>query len=156
MSCGTEKGELRSNQVHSYVAEFGSFHCTSIHDHDQGLAQVPRYTLLQLTDMASISKSEKSYIRESLRSTPAFREDGRSLSDFRNVYLETGIAPLANGSARVNLGKAAQEGGGGTEAIAAVKLEVEDVQLGGGADGGRIVCNVSWCAPRKLPADSRD
>ncbi|KAI0086767.1 ribosomal protein S5 domain 2-type protein [Irpex rosettiformis] len=96
--------------------------------------------------MISISKSEKSYIQESLRSTLAFREDGRGLSDFRSVFLETGIAPLANGSARVNLGKAGQEGGGGTEAIAAVKLEVEDVQSGDGVDGGRVACNVS-CSP---------
>ena len=96
--------------------------------------------------MASISKSEKSYIQASLRSTPPVRADGRALTDYRTVFLETGVAPLANGSARVNVGKAPQEGGGGTEVIAAAKLEVEDVQSGGdGVDGGRVVCSVSWC-----------
>jgi exosome complex component RRP42 len=95
--------------------------------------------------MASISKSERSYIQTSLQSTPPIRADGRGLLDFRTVFLETGVAPLANGSAHVNVGKAAEEGGGGTEVIAAVKLEVEDIQTGEGVDGGRIVCNVSWC-----------
>lgn len=98
--------------------------------------------------MASVSKSERSYIQSSLRSKPAFRADGRGLTDFRNIFLETGFAPLANGSARVNAGKSALEGGGGTEVIAAVKLEVEDVQ--GGADEGRIVCNVSWCVIEQM------
>lgn len=98
--------------------------------------------------MASVSKSERSYIQSSLHSKPAFRADGRGLSDFRNIFLETGFAPLANGSARVNAGKSALEGGGGTEVIAAVKLEVEDVQ--GGADEGRIVCNVSWCVIEQM------
>ncbi|KAI0338118.1 ribosomal protein S5 domain 2-like protein [Trametopsis cervina] len=100
--------------------------------------------------MSSISKSERSYIQSSLHSTPAIRADGRGLADFRHVFLETGIAPLANGSARVNVGKAAHEGGGGTEVIAAVKLEVENVQAGEGTEGGRIVCNVS-CSPTAYP-----
>ncbi|KAI0693065.1 ribosomal protein S5 domain 2-like protein [Cytidiella melzeri] len=108
--------------------------------------------------MASISKSERSYIQTSLHSTPALRADGRGLFDFRSVFLETGIAPLANGSARVNVGKSPQEGGGGTEVIAAVKLEVEDVQSGDGVDGGRIACNVS-CSPAAyshVPSNSLD
>lgn len=95
--------------------------------------------------MASISKSERSYIQASLHATSPLRADGRGLSDYRMVFLETGIAPLANGSARVNVGKVPQEGGGGTEVIAAVKLEVEDIQSGDGVEGGRVVCNVSWC-----------
>jgi exosome complex component RRP42 len=96
---------------------------------------------------SSVSKSEKSYIQSSLHAPQALRVDGRSLKDYRTVFLETGIAPLANGSARVNLGKNTHEGGGGTEVIAAVKLEVEDVETGDGVDGGRIVCTVLWCAP---------
>lgn len=96
--------------------------------------------------MASISKSERAYIQTALHASPPFRADGRGLSDYRTVLLETGVAPLANGSARINIGKAPQEGGGGTEVIAAVKLEVENVaDSGEGQDGGRIVCNVSWC-----------
>ena len=106
------------------------------HDHDR----------VYSAKMTSVSKAERAYIQAALHSTPPLRADGRGLTDFRTVFLETGVAPLANGSARVNVGKAAQEGGGGTEVIAAVKLEVEDVQFGDGIDGGRIVCNVSWCA----------
>ena len=93
----------------------------------------------------SVSKSEKAYIQASLHATDALRVDGRTLKDFRTVFLETGVAPLANGSARVNLGKAPHEGGGGTEVIAAVKLEVEDVENGDGVDGGRVACTVLWC-----------
>ena len=95
---------------------------------------------------ASVSKSEKAYIQAALQ-TQAFRADGRTLKDYRTVFLETGVAPLANGSARVNLGKSPHEGGGGTEVIAATKLEVEDVENGDGVDGGRIVCTVLWCVP---------
>lgn len=98
-------------------------------------------------EMASIllSKSERAYTQASLQATPPLRADGRDLLDFRTVLLETGVAPLANGSARLNIGKIAREGGGGTEILAAVKLEVEDVETGDGVDGGRVVCSVTWC-----------
>ena len=93
----------------------------------------------------SLSKSEKSYIRTTLTEPSPIRADGRSLLDYRTIALETGIASLANGSARVNIGKAAgEESGSGTEVIAAVKLEVENVLEGEGVDGGRIICTVSW------------
>ena len=94
--------------------------------------------------MASISKSERAYIQTSLQAKPPFRADGRGLTDYRTVFLETGVAPLANGSARVNLGKSAHEGGGGTEVIAAVKLEVEDVENGDGVDGGYATAADLW------------
>ncbi|KIK47702.1 hypothetical protein CY34DRAFT_104383 [Suillus luteus UH-Slu-Lm8-n1] len=77
--------------------------------------------------MASISKAEKAYIQSSLLSDPPLRADGRGLIDFRTIALESGIAPIANGSARVSIGKNAQDGGGGTEVVAAAKLEVESV-----------------------------
>jgi exosome complex component RRP42 len=94
----------------------------------------------------SISKAEKSYIQAALQASLPSRADGRSLLDYRAIALETGVAPLANGSARVNIGKhGGQESGSGTEVLAAVKLEVEDAYSGGdGVDGGRIVCSVSW------------
>ena len=92
-----------------------------------------------------LSKSERAYIQSSLQANPPLRADGRALLDFRTVLLETGVAQLANGSARLNIGKMSQEGGGGTEIMAAVKLEVEDVQTGDGVDGGRVVCSVTWC-----------
>ncbi|KDQ58027.1 hypothetical protein JAAARDRAFT_177168 [Jaapia argillacea MUCL 33604] len=108
--------------------------------------------------MSTLSKSEASYIRTSLLSTPPLRADGRALLDYRPIALETGIAPLANGSARINIGlkesssssraNKAGVGVGGTEVIGAVKLEVEDVRDGSdGRDGGRVVCTVS-CSPQ--------
>ncbi|TFY58603.1 hypothetical protein EVJ58_g6319 [Rhodofomes roseus] len=98
----------------------------------------------------SLSKAERAYIQASLQASPPLRADGRSLLDFRTVLLETGVAPLANGSAKLNIGKAPQEGGGGTEVIAATKLEVEDVETGDGVDGGRLVCTVT-CSPSAYP-----
>lgn len=90
----------------------------------------------------SLSKAEKSFIQAGLLSNPPSRADGRLLLDFRTVALETGVAPLANGSARLNLGRI-YDGSGGTEVIAASKLEVENISEEG-VEGGRIVCTVSW------------
>jgi exosome complex component RRP42 len=93
----------------------------------------------------SLSKSEKSFIRTALGESSPIRADGRSLLDYRSIALETGVASLANGSARVNIGKTAgEESGSGTEVIAAVKLEVESVLDGDGVEGGRVVCTVTW------------
>ena len=57
--------------------------------------------------MASSSKSEQAYIRSSLLANPPLRLDGRSPKDYRPIALETSVAPLANGSAHVNIGGAA-------------------------------------------------
>ncbi|KAF7315853.1 RNase-PH domain-containing protein [Mycena indigotica] len=101
--------------------------------------------------MASISKSEASYIHTGLLSEPPLRADGRALHEFRSVSLETGVAPLANGSAHVNIGKSLHNGGGGTEVLAAAKLEVENIGSGQeGVEGGRVVCSVS-CSPAAYP-----
>jgi exosome complex component RRP42 len=96
----------------------------------------------------TLSKSEKSYIQTSLQAPDPLRGDGRSLYQFRAVTLQTGIAPIANGSAHLNLGQPSDGSTGGTEILAAAKLEVEDIGLGsgsGGVEGGRIACVVSWC-----------
>jgi len=95
---------------------------------------VPEGTLL--------SKAEKSFIQAGLLSNPPSRADGRSLLDFRAVALETGIASLANGSARLNIGRT-HDGGGGTEVLAVSKLELENIDEAG-VEGGRIVCSASW------------
>ncbi|KAJ7507150.1 hypothetical protein B0H11DRAFT_2318659 [Mycena galericulata] len=74
-----------------------------------------------------------------------------STSKAETSYIQS--APLANGSAHLNIGQNPHDGGGGTEVLAAVKLEVESVGhgQGEGVDGGRIVCTVSWClVPRLL------
>ncbi|KIM41699.1 hypothetical protein M413DRAFT_18712 [Hebeloma cylindrosporum] len=99
----------------------------------------------------SISKAEKSFIQAGLISNPPSRADGRSLYDFRAISLETGFAPLANGSARLSIGRNPHDGSGGTEVLAASKLEVESVEPGGGGvDGGRIACTVT-CSPAAYP-----
>ncbi|CAL1702364.1 unnamed protein product [Somion occarium] len=100
--------------------------------------------------MAATSKSERAYIQSALHASPPLRADGRSLQDFRNVLLETGVSPLANGSARLNIGKNPEEGGGGTEVLAATKLEVEDIETGDGVEGGRLICTVT-CSPAAYP-----
>ena len=83
-----------------------------------------------------LSKAETSYIQASLTANPPLRADGRGLHDYRAIELTTGVAPLANGSARARIG--------GTDVMAAVRLEVEDVVTGGGADDGRVSCAVTW------------
>jgi exosome complex component RRP42 len=105
----------------------------------------------------ALSKSEKAYIQTSLQSQSPLRGDGRSLHEFRSVTLQTQVAPVANGSAHLNLGRSSDENIGGTEILAAAKLEVEDIAApaatvgssngngSGGSEGGRIVCTVSWC-----------
>ncbi|KAI6165091.1 ribosomal protein S5 domain 2-like protein [Pisolithus thermaeus] len=105
--------------------------------------------------MTSLSKVEISYIRSSLLSNPPLRADGRTPEDFRPIVVETGVAPLANGSARVSIGQpragrghGAEGAGGGTEVVAAVKLEVDGV--GEDEEGGKVVCSVS-CSPAAYP-----
>ena len=109
----------------------------------------------------ALSKSEKAYIQTSLQSQSPLRGDGRSLHEFRSITLQTQVAPIANGSAHLNLGRSSDESIGGTEILAAAKLEVEDMASasspaaastigssnanGSGSEGGRIVCTVSWC-----------
>lgn len=100
--------------------------------------------------MISLSKAEKSYIQSSLLSDPPLRLDGRSLEDYRPIALQTGVVPLANGSAKVCIGRPGQGGyvqeaggvGGGTEVVVGVKLEVAGV--GEEDEGGKVVCTVSW------------
>ncbi|KAJ7084062.1 ribosomal protein S5 domain 2-type protein [Mycena belliarum] len=95
--------------------------------------------------MASVStsKAEVSYIQSGLLSNPPLRADGPS---------QPALHPLANGSAHLSIGQNPHDGGGGTEVLAAAKLEVESVNpgKGEGMDGGRIVCTVS-CSPSAFP-----
>lgn len=101
-------------------------------------------TISRTVTMAAISKSEQSYIKAAILSDPPQRADGRGLLDYRSIALQVGggVAPLANGSARANVG--------GTEVVAAIKLEVEDIGHGNedamGKEGGRVTCAITWCA----------
>ena len=94
-----------------------------------------------------MSKSEQSYIKSSILARPPQRADGRGLNGYRLIAVQVGgdVAPLANGSGRINVG--------GTEVIAAVRLEVEDIASGGGVlgadeslgqNGGRVTTSVNW------------
>ncbi|KAG6813841.1 hypothetical protein H0H92_006785 [Tricholoma furcatifolium] len=104
-----------------------------------------------LSRTSTLSKAEVTYIQAGLVASPSSRADGRALLGFRSVALETGVAPLANGSARLSIGRNPQGGGGGTEVIAATKLEVETIDENSeGRDEGRIVCTVS-CSPSAYP-----
>ncbi|PPQ74322.1 hypothetical protein CVT26_004241, partial [Gymnopilus dilepis] len=94
-----------------------------------------------MTASISLSKAEKSYIQAGLLANPPTRGDGRAPADFRTISLQTSVAPLANGSARVSIGRNPHDGSGGTEVMAAAKLEVESVDPGTGSegvDGGRV------------------
>jgi exosome complex component RRP42 len=95
----------------------------------------------------SLSKAEKSYIKAGLKQSTPQRADGRNLTDYRSIALETGVTPLANGSARLCIGRNINDNGGGTEIIAASKLEVETITIdetSEGREGGRFVANVFW------------
>lgn len=100
----------------------------------------------------SLSKSESSYIQTSLLAKR--RLDGRDLFDYRSILLETGVSPLANGSAKVKLGGATGISGssGGTDILAATKLEVQTVgDEEDGVDGGKVVCSVTWFVQINFP-----
>ena len=101
----------------------------------------------------ALSKSEKAYIQTSLQAQSPLRGDGRSLHEFRSITLQTRVVPIAYGSAHLNLGRSSDESIGGTEILAAAKLEVEDIAtaavgsnsgIDSGVEGGRILCTVSW------------
>ncbi|KAF9448035.1 ribosomal protein S5 domain 2-like protein [Macrolepiota fuliginosa MF-IS2] len=101
----------------------------------------------------SLSKAEKSYIAAGLTQSTPHRADGRNLTDYRSVALEAGVAPLANGSVRLSIGRNINDNGGGTEVLAATKLEVESISIGEsseGREGGRFIVNVS-CSPAAYP-----
>lgn len=85
-----------------------------------------------------ISKSEAAYISSALLATPTpTRADGRALLDYRSISVETGVAPAANGSGRAVIGTANDA----TEVIAAVRLDVEDVDDSADRPFG---CSVTW------------
>ncbi|KXN92327.1 Exosome complex component RRP42 [Leucoagaricus sp. SymC.cos] len=101
----------------------------------------------------SLSKAEKSYITAGLNQSTPQRADGRNLTDFRTIALETGVVPLANGSARLCIGRNMNDNGGGTEILAATKVEVETISVdetSEGREGGRFVVNIS-CSPAAYP-----
>ncbi|KAF8342681.1 ribosomal protein S5 domain 2-type protein [Cantharellus anzutake] len=94
----------------------------------------------------SISKAEESFLRTSILSTPPSRADGRLLNEFRMIAVNREAV-----FGRVNLG--------GTDVIAAVKLEVENIgptgdgAEGEGRDGGRVACAII-CAQSAYPHKS--
>lgn len=107
-----------------------------------------------------LSTSESSYILSGLQSDPPFRHDRRSLTEFRELHLQTGVAAQANGSARVTIG--------GTTVLVGIKAEVEDVDGEGKEDddeaagdgvefgkeasgsGARVVCSIEWYVHRRM------
>ncbi|KAG9004283.1 hypothetical protein FRB90_011010 [Tulasnella sp. 427] len=99
-----------------------------------------------------LSKSEASYIASALLAAPdPVRADGRGLLDYRSVAVETSVAALSNGSGRAVLGGTTINtigvGDAATEAIVAVRLEVEDIDSNSGVG---LTCTVT-CTPSAYP-----
>ncbi|KAG9024979.1 hypothetical protein FRB95_010826 [Tulasnella sp. JGI-2019a] len=96
----------------------------------------------------SISKSEAAYIAGALLATPtSTRADGRTLLDYRAISVETGVAPAANGSGRALIGAVGDDA---TEVIAAVRLDVEDINATDG-ETRPLSCSVT-CTPSAYPS----
>ncbi|KAG9049996.1 hypothetical protein FS837_008176 [Tulasnella sp. UAMH 9824] len=96
-----------------------------------------------------LSKSEAGYITSALLASPdPVRADGRGLLDFRSIAVETSVAALANGSGRAVLGGTGSNniglGDPSSEAIVAVRLEVEDIDSSSGVG---LTCSVTWWVP---------
>lgn len=83
--------------------------------------------------LKALSPSERSFLEEGVSQN--LRTDGRSLMDFRNFYLETGIISQTNGSARLKL----QD----TDVLVGVKLETGDPDPQA-PDRGIINISVEW------------
>jgi len=56
-----------------------------------------------MTDSAAISASEEYFI--TIGAEDGIRNDGRGALDYRPIHVESGVLPLANGSARVRIGE---------------------------------------------------
>lgn len=76
--------------------------------------------------MSLISPPELAYITDSL--LQGRRLDGRSLVEFREIFISTGTIAQASGSARCSCG--------GTDVIVGCKLDVEDVSSSSPSDDG--------------------
>lgn len=66
---------------------------------------------------AALSRSEQSYIVDGLNARPPHRHDGRGLTDFRPLVIDSEVADRADGSAVVQIGA--------TEVLVGVKAEIE-------------------------------
>ncbi|OWM87371.1 exosome complex component RRP42 [Punica granatum] len=89
--------------------------------------------------MTGLSVGEKLFIQGGIAQD--LRTDGRKRLTYRPIYVETGVIPQANGSARVRLG--------GTDVIASVKAEIgrpSPMQ----PDKGKVAIYVS-CSPTAAP-----
>ncbi|RLV92255.1 Exosome complex component [Spathaspora sp. JA1] len=70
--------------------------------------------------MTLLSPAERSYLRDSLNSTPIIRPDSRSPHQFRPIEAKTSFLASSNGSARIRLID-------GSECIVSVKAKVVDL-----------------------------
>uniref|UniRef100_A0A803PQE2 Ribosomal RNA-processing protein 42 n=1 Tax=Cannabis sativa TaxID=3483 RepID=A0A803PQE2_CANSA len=89
--------------------------------------------------MVGLSLGEKHFIQGGIAQD--LRSDGRKRLTYRPIYVETGVIPQANGSARVRIG--------GTDVIASVKAELgRPSQLQ--PDKGKVAINVD-CSSTAAP-----
>ncbi|GLT94191.1 hypothetical protein SLE2022_119460 [Rubroshorea leprosula] len=89
--------------------------------------------------MVGLSVGERHFIQGGIAQD--LRSDGRKRLTYRPIYVETGIIPQANGSARVRLGA--------TDVIASVKAELGRPSAMQ-PDKGKITINVD-CSPTAAP-----
>lgn len=90
--------------------------------------------------MVGLSVREKHFIKGGIEQD--LRTDGRKRYTYRPIYVETGVIPQANGSARVKLGA--------TDVIASVKAELGKPSPSY-PDKGKVLINVD-CSPTAEPA----
>ncbi|KAJ4782315.1 Exosome complex component RRP42 [Rhynchospora pubera] len=89
--------------------------------------------------MVGLSEGEKQFLRGGIEQN--LRADGRTRNQFRPIYVETGVIPQANGSARVRLGA--------TEVIASIKAELGKPSILH-PDKGKVSIFVD-CSPTAAP-----
>ncbi|KAJ4769732.1 Exosome complex component RRP42 [Rhynchospora pubera] len=89
--------------------------------------------------MVGLSEGEKQFLRGGIEQN--LRADGRTRNQFRPIYVETGVIPQANGSARVRFGA--------TEVIASIKAELGKPSILH-PDKGKVSIFVD-CSPTAAP-----
>ncbi|KAM3271002.1 exosome complex exonuclease RRP42 isoform X1 [Capsicum chacoense] len=94
-------------------------------------------------EMVGLSVGEKNFIKGGIAQD--LRNDGRKRLTYRPIYVETGVIPQANGSARVKLGE--------TDVIASVKAELGKPRVSH-PDQGKVYIYVE-CSPTAEPSFER-
>lgn len=98
---------------------------------------------VRCSEMVGLSVGERNFIKGGIAQD--LRNDGRKRLTYRPIYVETGVIPQANGSAKVKLGA--------TEVIACVKAELGKPSVSR-PDQGKVYIYVE-CSPTAEPSFER-